>query len=264
MESIELASLSEFVDEIANNQKCNETILYRGQEDSDWPLVPSFYRQNFSKNGGCGSYETLIRSFRKELESNAINPSIYFTGEASDCELESLAQHYGLPTKLFDWTYSAYIALFFAYGGANRNFFESKKKVSVYVLFYDRYEQELNNLYEDGRGLEEIYKLMKEQKNYVRKHDNKSSIEKRIRSQKGTFLYMDTESGNLDDYFHKNCTNTKSIIRKYTLPSAIQKNVLNELYSMGLDPARLMGDMEGVCQSVYNKIMRFCEPGTCK
>lgn len=42
-------------------------------------------------------------------------------------ELAGLAQHYGISTRLLDWTYDIYVAMYFASMGAIKNLYEPKK-----------------------------------------------------------------------------------------------------------------------------------------
>lgn len=78
--------------------------VYRGQGRCDARLDTSLMRLG----GPYADLERhLLRNFRKYGQSVA--------GEfGSIWHLLSLAQHHGLPTRLFDWTYSPYVALHFA------------------------------------------------------------------------------------------------------------------------------------------------------
>ncbi len=78
--------------------------VYRGLPDATYSLKTSLMRLG-------GSYDALerhlLRNFRKYARRDKISAS------GSIWNWLAVAQHYGLPTRLLDWTYSPYVALHF-------------------------------------------------------------------------------------------------------------------------------------------------------
>jgi hypothetical protein len=78
---------------------------YRGMADSSHDLRTSFARL-------CSAHPDLeyhlLRNFRKYSQLERVGT------EFSDWRWLTIAQHYGLPSRLLDWTYSPFVAMHFA------------------------------------------------------------------------------------------------------------------------------------------------------
>jgi hypothetical protein len=59
-------------------------------------------------------------------------------------EIMALAQHYGLPTRLLDWSHSSYVAAYFAASGALRN--DDEGRFAVWALNTEDVELKLKNM----------------------------------------------------------------------------------------------------------------------
>lgn len=90
-------------DTVRNFSFVNGEMLYRGMANEDWDLKPTLGR---IKNNELLEYN-LVNSFLNFSPSEFLNLSTSF-------ELLSKMQHYGLPTRLLDFTANPLIALFFA------------------------------------------------------------------------------------------------------------------------------------------------------
>ncbi|MDD5216238.1 MAG: FRG domain-containing protein, partial [Methylococcales bacterium] len=76
-----------------------EELWFRGQANYEHKLIPALFREQYDE---ARMYEEFIRRFPEHSNNHR---DIF--------EWLTLMQHYGLPTRLLDWTTNLLVALFF-------------------------------------------------------------------------------------------------------------------------------------------------------
>jgi FRG domain. len=87
--------------------------LFRGAADADYDLRSHFDRRfaTVPTERRMALWERLGQEWRRGCEQAGVDPALL----AEDRTLWALGQHYGLPTRLLDWSTSPYVAAFFAF-----------------------------------------------------------------------------------------------------------------------------------------------------
>lgn len=90
----------------------NLLILYRGQKNATWDLLPKIARSdlNFIGPDFLKKEADLLEEFQR-----LSRPYVSSELMSNQWDLLSFAQHHGLPTRLLDWTTNPLVALYFAF-----------------------------------------------------------------------------------------------------------------------------------------------------
>jgi hypothetical protein len=112
-----ISSLVEFTTAVEQaRQSANGPLWFRGVGDSDYTLEPSLFRHPKRRESLDVlelEHELLLRFRQRSV------PYLDRTvGDDWDCLF--LMQHFGVPTRLLDWSENPFVALYFALTSANR------------------------------------------------------------------------------------------------------------------------------------------------
>lgn len=105
---MDVTSTSEILSYLYNLSVDKASYYFRGQSNFDWSIQPTIYRYE-----GFERFQTVIyEKFILDMRPNSPCPPLLHTNY--DIEWLMLCQHYGVPTRLLDWSHDVLVSLFFA------------------------------------------------------------------------------------------------------------------------------------------------------
>lgn len=227
MEHFEISSFSEFIDTVEDKQK-NEIMLFRGQSDDD-PLLPRIARKNPFRD---------TTDVEKKMISDLARRSNEFVQANMKNEWDWLAlgQHYGLSTRLLDWTTNPLIALWFACC--------EEKPTGDYsvVWIYLVPDDAILDISEEKTPFS-IGKTKVFQPNLVGK---------RLSTQLGWFTshkYSINTKPNRFVGLEKN-GDQKNNLFKIVIPKALRKKFVGILDTCGVNSSTIFPELDGLCQHI--------------
>ncbi|MBH0346350.1 FRG domain-containing protein [Bacillus cereus] len=253
----------EEVAEFRRNSKSN-WIWFRGHGDENYLLDSGLFRVRQSN-------ERLSLLEYRLLEARIFNS---FTSQATtfvnedSIDILFYMQHYGVKTRLLDWTESFGTALYFAFDSWNYN---DNKQACIWLLdpnALNEYFGKGLSVYLPGyfkdQGIRIISEMFGKQDTQGKLFNNNSFAmypmknNQRLLSQRGFFTVQGNLLLDLEQEIEQICPDEKDkIIKKIILPTDLVENVYEYLTINGINDFTIFNDTDGLGKSINKEYIDY-------
>lgn len=251
MKTITINSWPEF--DKALSKKHYRKWIFRGQSNASWDLESSLHR-SFEEAQAihkiCNDKEKNLNKEEHEkvmIDRFKCSAHLYLNSLPHDNDLLSwlsLMQHHGAPTRLLDFTFSYYIALYFALE-------HGEDDAVVYCINHQAIKADDEEQF--GNKRKEMYA------NILGDHKNSDDpfllafeptfSNQRLLSQQGLFVAI-----NNHEYTHENLLTAYELedndVQKYIIPKKLRYSGLRKLNQMNINSTNIYPGLDGFCKSL--------------
>jgi hypothetical protein len=216
---------------------------FRGERDERWPLYSSLsrYFQSFGihKEAWPAQEERILRIFKRKAHQFIDRPPEW----DDDFQWLALMQHHGAPTRLIDFTWSPYVAAFFAL----------ERTISdgvVWALNPARIDSSRNKRPArlDPRVPGNLAKYYLEGDRRLIWMGEPYTMNRRLIAQSGTFGVPGVLDVPVEEILSDR--DQESILAKFVLTNPVRDVGMRELYRMNITDATLFPDLDGLARSM--------------
>lgn len=262
IKEIELESVAELIERI--NSLPNH-FVYRGQANADWMLQSSLERiigSKWSTDQAMRFENASLIQFQSKFhlyDCENIHPG-------SKLAWLSIMQHYGIPTRLLDFTESPYVALYFALESYNPH---AHQDFSVYAIDYStlmdqsiEYIRSKDNKFTECRSSiygrqDEIFDTVVDRFAYdIAWSAEPKQLNTRLDRQAGSFLLSGNRGLRIQNILDSELY-TEVKMFKFRIPHELYSGVYFLLRKMNITSKSLYGDLDGLARSIRMELQVY-------
>ncbi|WP_261859294.1 FRG domain-containing protein [Photobacterium sanguinicancri] len=218
----------------------DQEFLFRGQNEP-WKLQTGFHRRE--RYDLTRYQQNDIPQLHRALSAQTYH--VFDLGSAQENgAFLNLAQHHGYPTPLLDWTYSPYVAAFFAFRGISEHQVAVNGNNNARIYIFDAnawrssFIQNQNML--TGQLHLSVIDLLAIENNRM------------VPQQASTTV---TNVADIESYIQLQENNSgKTFLRAIDIPWTERKLVTRELRLMGLTAGSIFPGLDGTCEELKDKM----------
>ena len=281
---IDVSSLDGFVkviDEIHNVLEITDyenSLLFRGQDKTEYNLIPGLFRTDDFSAPICVINPKEFNKKEKDLINEFIQDGHGFKPDISENDLlvwMEIAQHYGLPTRLLDFTNNPLVSLYFACKSSFENdayvWFVNNKQYMGFLkkkgdISGNSINDEINKIISD-EVTNLIPDLHRKSKGYLQfpRFYFPSNPDNRMKNQSAVFMVWAASNSAFNKLMSEeeqlitinNKININGIIGKIRINYKDKKQILKQLDSQNINEKYLFPGLDGVGK--YLKMMFYLE-----
>ena len=220
----------------------DEAFVYRGQRDSSWKLATTVHRTGIVQSiPDLKIYVDLVIPKVHEAIEAWSGKSWNLADQFGLAEFLAYLQHNGYPTPLLDWTYSPYIAAYFAFESIN-HFAPQAEFAAIYRFDALAWTETVVQYYNIADFTPHVSIL---RPRTVGNH--------KLAVQQGCFLWSNVTD--IEAHILLNEKDNRSYLTKYLISASERSRVMRELSLMGISAVQLMPSIESVCKKALEDVI---------
>ncbi|MBZ5728323.1 MAG: FRG domain-containing protein [Acidobacteriia bacterium] len=216
---------------------------FRGERDERWPLYSSLsrYLQNFgvARQAWPEQEGRILRIFKRKAHQFLTKPP----DADDDFQWLALMQHHGAPTRLLDFTWSPYVAAFFA---LERTLADGVVWAMNPACVHSSHAQKPVRM--DPRATGNFPRYFLKGTRRIIWMGEPHTMNRRLIAQSGTFAVPGVLDVPIEEILSD--ADQENILAKFVLANAVRETGMRELYRMNITYATLFPDLDGLAKSM--------------